>query len=330
MKRAKRFQVQPPRTHCLVFIVVAMVLLPSARTAPLARPQTDTAVFSGPQVGETLPPFEARGLFGDLAGKEIDFVEASDGKPILLIFFHELTRPAFGLTRAVGNYAASKSKDGLRSCVVFLTDDPTATEKWAKGVVKHLPPGVTYCISRDGKEGPGSYGLNRNVTLTVLVGRQGKVTANFALVQPQLQADGPKILRAVVDATGGGEVPSIEKLLAGGPDGVRERMNARSARVNPRREMGGQRDPKLTSLLRAVINKQANEEAVKKAAAEVETYVAENENARKELARIATTVVNSGKLSNYGTEPAQKILRSWLKKYGDAPKEDNKPVAPTQ
>ena len=45
-------------------------------------------------------------------------------------------------------------------------------------------------VSVDGLEGPGSYGLNRNVTLTVLVGKAGRVRANFALVQPS-DADGP-------------------------------------------------------------------------------------------------------------------------------------------
>jgi len=42
-------------------------------------------------------------------------------------------------------------------------------------------------ISPDGEEGPGSYGLNRKMTLTILVANKGKVTANFALVQRTLR-----------------------------------------------------------------------------------------------------------------------------------------------
>ena len=81
-----------------------------------------------------------------------------------------------------------------------------------------------------------------------------------------------------------------------------------------------QNDSKLTSLVRALI-KQASEEDVTKATAEVEKYVEENENASKQLGRIANTVVNSGKLSNYGTDAAQKTLRHWAKKYGDPSQE---------
>ena len=275
-------------------------------------------VFSGPQVGEKLPAFEAQGVFGDQTGKKFDLITQADGKPVLLIFFHARTRPAFGLTNTVMKYAAGRSKDGLAGGVVFLTDDPTATEKWMHVVEKHLPKGVTYGISNDGAEGPGAYGLNRNVTLTVLVGKEGRVTANFALIQPSLQADGPKILKAIVEATGGGKVPTIAEL--GGrryaPDARKNTPDARKKNKRP-----GPNDPKLTSLLRAVIDKQAGDEDVQTAAAEVEKYVAENPAAREQLGRIAHTVVHSGKLSNYGTEAARKILRQWAEKYG---KETNK------
>ena len=69
-------------------------------------------------------------------------------------------------------------------------------------------------------------------------------------------------------------------------------------------------------MLRAVINKQASEDDVSKAAVEVEKYVEKNETAKRELGRITTTVVNSGKFSNYGTEAARKKLKEWEKKFG--------------
>ena len=198
------------------------------------------AEFSGPQAGETLPPFKVKGVFGDLAGKEFDLIKRADGKPVALIFVHARTRPAFGLTNRIMEYAASKSKDGLESGVIFLTEDPTSTSQWMRRVEKNLPKGVTHGISTDGVEGPGSYGLNRNVTLTVLIGKAGKVTANFALVQPSLQADGPEILKAIVEATGGGKVPTIAE-LGGGRYGNQAR----------RKMQVKQDDPMLTALLRA-------------------------------------------------------------------------------
>ena len=286
--------------------------------------QAEEPVFSGPQVGETLPSFTVQRLpkestkDGGLNEKGISqdcdpIADAGDG-PVLVVFFHELTRPGFGLTRAIAKFAAERADQGLKSSVVFLTDDPTATQKWASNVRRHFVDGVTYAVSLEGDEGPGVYGLNRNVTLTVLVGKGGKVTGNFALIQPQLQVDGPKILQAIASVTGGGKIPDVAELeprYAG-----RARMEQRRRSQSPT-EGGGraEQDPQLTSLLRSVINKQATAEQVQEAAAKVEAYVNENTSARKELARIVNTVVNSGKISSYGTEAAQAILKKWQATY---------------
>ncbi len=271
-------------------------------------------VFSGPQAGEKLPPLPAKGLMGELAGKNFDVLELIQNKPTLLIFVHSVTRPGFGMTRALSKYAESKKKDGLLTVIIFLTDDPTKTEKWAEILPRQMPAGPTYCISPDGLEGPGAYGLNRNVILTVLVAKEGVVTANSALVQPQLQADGPAILRAIVDATGGGKVPAIED-LEDQRTAMPQRMRAGVAGVE-------YDDAQLVELLRKVINKQASEESVKQGAAEVEAYVEKNEQARQDLARRITTIVNSDKLGNYGTPAAQEVLKRWAKTYGEKKSDD--------
>ena len=287
----------------------SLLLLTVLATTAFAQ---DAPVFSGPQVGETLPPLKVKVALGEMQGKEIDIVEQVAGQPLLLIFFHSRTRPAFGLTRAVTAYATSKAKAGLQTHVVFLTADPTDTEKWMGVVKNNLPKEVVYSISGDGIEGPGAYGLNRNVTLTVLVGKDGKVTENLALIQPQLQADGPKIVQAIADVTGGGSVPSMQEL--------EQQYMSGAGRMDQRRNTpasGRTSDEKLTGLLRGLINKQATPEQVKQAAESVEKYVSENDDARKELLRIATTVVNSDRLENYGTAAAQEVLKGWVKKYAD-------------
>ena len=60
--------------------------------------------------------------------------------------------------------------------VVFLSDDPAAL----KQITRHVPKNVLVGISPDGREGPGSYGLNRNVSQTVIIAKDGKVLYNFA------------------------------------------------------------------------------------------------------------------------------------------------------
>ena len=298
----------------LGFGILLIVL--SQRTA-----WTEDLVFSGPQPGEKLPGLKIKGVFGDRAETEFDPVQEAKGGPIALIFVHERTRPAFGLTNTVMRYAATRKKDGLTSGVVFLTDDATATENWMKQVQKYFSKGVDFGLSLDGQEGPGSYGLNRNVTLTVLIGNENRVKSNFALVQPSQEADGPKILKAIVDVLGGGEVPDIGLLAEARQRAMMRARNPSTSRTED--------DPKLSPLLRAVINKSATPEDVAAAAEKVEEYVKEHEVARKQLGRVANTVVKSGKLSDYGIEAAQKYLKKWARKYGTSEskpsgkKEDN-------
>ena len=71
----------------------------------------------------------------------------------------------------------------------------------------------------------------------------------------------------------------------------------------------------VRTYLRPVIQKDATDEQVDEAAAAVEAWVEKDEAARKEIARISKTIVNSGKLENYGTPRCQEILRKWAEKY---------------
>ncbi len=162
----------------------------------------DERVYSGPQVGEKLPPFGVRGVFDDDAGKELDFVTQADGRPIVLIFVHDVNRQSISMTRVLSSYTASRVSDPLATGVVLLHDDPTEGENVLKRIRHALAPAAPIGLSLDGLEGPGSYGLNRNVMLTILVGNEGRVVANFALIQPSLEVDLPKVLESIAGVTG--------------------------------------------------------------------------------------------------------------------------------
>jgi len=349
-------------------------------------------VFSGPQVGEKLVPFKLNGVFGDAAGTNIDLISQADGGPLVIVFVHERTRPAFGLTNTVMRFVASRAKDGLQGAAVYLTADATEAQDWMKRVAGNFPRGATFGISPDGQEGPGAYGLNRNVAVTVIVGNDNQVTANFALVQPSIQADGPKIFRAIVDVLGGGDVPDVAEFsgqaYAGRmvrPDPMLERLfrqvvrkdatadevqaalkaledyvaankpaqgqfgrlvarfDAKSIESDTIKEKlaewakkypaaegeapargAPEQDPNLRPLLTRVIRKDATPDQVDEAANAVEDYAAKNPDARREIGRIGRTIVNAGKLENYGTPRAQEYLQKWAKEFtGDATTNDN-------
>jgi hypothetical protein len=242
-----------------------------------------------------------RGTFDGDAGKELDFVTQADGKPIVLVFVHDANRPSIAMTRALTTYTVSRAKDGLVTGVVWLDDDATEAENTLKRIRHALALGAATGISLDGQEGPGSYGLNRNATLTILVGKENRVTANFALVQPSLQADLPKILKEVIQVAGG-TMPKIEDLVQ-----VREMM---------KRPATSQSELNLRPLLQPLIRRDATSEEVDKAAAAVEEAAKKEEAVRKEIGRIANTIIDAGKLSSYGTPRAQEFLRKWAKEFG--------------
>ncbi len=201
-------------------------------------------------------------------------------------------------------YVNKRSDEKLTGGLIFLTDDATETENWLSlvkqqfGESKRMP--VVY--SPDGIEGPGAYGLNRNVSMTILVADKNKVTANFALVQPGVEADLPKILKAVV-AVAGGEMPKISDLV---PQAMRDRRQPAN-------------DEKLAGLLRQFIQKDATEEDVKRIAEQIETYIKDKPAVQTQLGTIISRIESANKLPDYGTAKAQEHLRAWGKKYG--PKE---------
>lgn len=286
--------------HRTLFALAFLVALPNLALA-------EDPVFSGPQPGEKLAGFKVRGVFDDQAGQESDLVAAAKGAPILLVFVHKATRPSIGVTRVLMNYAKTRGRDGLHYGIVWLAEDATAAEAFLKRA-RHALPEVPLGISVDGQEGPGSYGLNRNVTLTILVAKENKVTANFALVQPSLQADAPQVAEAIV-AVVGGKAPSVEELTAG------------QGRRPPRAAM----EANLRRLIGPVLNKDATEAEVDAAAKRVEDYIAKHPQTGKEFGSRARRIVDSGKLANYGTERAQEYLRKWARKYGPAAEKNEPP-----
>jgi len=198
----------------VLFAVIGSLLTISALAQE--KPADEAKEFSGPQKGEAITGFNIRGVLGDKAGEEYDLVKQTKGQPLVLMFVHEVNRPSVGIARVVMNYAASVKKDALHAGLVFLTADATETEDWTKRASGALPQGVPIGISTDGIEGPGAYGLNRKVTVTVLVAKDDKVTANFALIQPSVAVDAPKIIEAIANAAGikAPTAEEVQKLIA--------------------------------------------------------------------------------------------------------------------
>ena len=260
------------------------------------------AVFSGPQPNEKLPAFKVRGILDDLAGKDLDFVEQANGQPLVLIFIHDVNRQSIGFVRNLTRYTMSRSKEGLTTGIVMLADDTTTAEATVKRMQHALVRQAPIAVSPEGREGPGSYGLNRTMTLTILVAKENRVAANFALVQPSIQVDLPKVVEAICQVVGG-PAPSLQELLADEP-GMREMIAKEST-------SGSSENLDVRSLLRPLIQLDATKEQVEESAKKIVAAMEKSPELRKEIYRIATTIVESGKLPNYGTEWAREQLTQW-------------------
>lgn len=280
-------------------------------------------VFSGPQVGEKLPPFKIQNVLAEPAA-DVDLISQAEGKPVLIVFVHKRTRPAFGLTNALMSYALTRKKAGLTSGVAFLTADATETGNWMKRIRNYFPKGATYGISPDGQEGPGAYGLNRDVTLTILMGKDNKATANFALVQPGMEADGPKIAKALASLLGDEKPVDLVKFSRGQMTDTTKRKRP-AANTRP----GQQLPEAIVSKLRAVISKDNSPEDVDKAAKALEEALAKDETSARQVGVITNRIIDAGVLERYGTERAREYLKKWAKEFAPKTKPAESDKKPT-
>lgn len=192
-----------PASHCLPPFTFPSLARSAAFATALAiavSPTAPAAETSGPQVGEPLPSFAIRGVLDDEAGKTMDLVKDAAGRPLILYFVHERTRPSIALARQVLEAAASRKSAGLEAGLVFLTNDIAATEEWMKIASSALPRGIPIGISPDGPLGPPAYHLNSRIIVTVIIAKNNRVVANFALTQPDPTHDLPRITAAITDA----------------------------------------------------------------------------------------------------------------------------------
>lgn len=308
-------------THRVITTLFVLFILGSSTIVAQQREPADgdsKPVFSGPQVGEKLPPLKAQGVFDDQKGKMVDLLAEADGKPLLVVFVHQFTRPTAGLSRVLMSFSTLR-KGKVYGALVFLTDDVTAMEARLARARRAFGGDRPIMISPDGPEGPGAYGLNRKVAMTVIFADKGKVLGNHAIIDPSVQADTNKILAGVVK-TIGGEVPTLAQLGA-----VQYTGQNTDQPFN------------LRPLLAPVINKQATPEQVEAAAKRAEAVFARNEAARIRIGQVSRRIIAGGVLERYGTPKAQEYLKKWATAYPepkdrpqpkDQPRENKPPQRP--
>jgi hypothetical protein len=248
-------------------------------------------------VGEKLPPLKVALAYGPSRGAEVDVVKSAEGGPLLLVIVNGANRPAAQLTRTLMNYAEIRQPDGLHAAVVWLDGDRSGAEQYLEKAISWWGCGKPVGISVDGAEGPGSYGLNRQVNLTVLVAKKNRITANYALVQPSM-TDAPKII-AEVNKLIGGEVPSTPELVFLGL--ATHKLGEASWNAAPQ-------DVKFRRLWLGLLAAKSNPDA-RQAADAIDRYVGQDAERRKMLE--ATVNIFQSNPHRIEGVPAVEQLRRW-------------------
>ncbi len=200
-------------------------------------PTQDRPIFSGPQPGEALPPFEANDIRSGRNGQPFDPVAHSEGGPQIILFAEGEVVSYRWLTNVTRIIAPilDKSEQGFSFTIVFLNDDLDQPFNVLRRMLDYYPESVQLCVSRDGRDGPGAYGLNRNVAWTFLLAKDGKVVRNFAFTEPVLSPD-PHVLGGIAELIG----VDRETIAAWLNDGSTEEMPMRRA-AEERRQMEARR-----------------------------------------------------------------------------------------
>ena len=161
-------------------------------------------IFSGPQPGEKLVSFQAVGYAGEHKEQMLDPIAMANNRPHLIVFQDDEGASSRGLYDLSGSLATigRKSDVDLHVSVILLSDDPVDFEPYAGMFPALLERGVdVIAFSKEGREGPGAYGLDRTVSQTFVLAKGGKVVHNLVFPKGGVYADS-HVLGGIADIIG--------------------------------------------------------------------------------------------------------------------------------
>lgn len=161
----------------------------------------ETQIFSGPQPGEKALPLTATSIRGEDAGTEFDpTVLAGEGLHMMLFVRESRTFGRF-LGHLHRQLIAIEESSGQRwtMSILVCTDDANEAQKSFAILDERYPKSLSVGLCEGGAAGPPAYGIDKNLTATVIVVRDGIVTHNFAHSGNEFYAQ-PHFLGAIAEA----------------------------------------------------------------------------------------------------------------------------------
>ena len=163
--------------------------------------ELEEPIYSGPQAGEKILPFAALNLRGNTAGQEFDPTELAGEKFHLMFFVREARTFGRFLGQLRTQLQAIEDNSGQpwAMTVIVSTDDANEAEKSFAVLDQRYPKSLIVGLSKDGAAGPPAYGLDKNLTATVIVAKGGLVQHNLPYVGNAFYTQ-PHILGAISEA----------------------------------------------------------------------------------------------------------------------------------
>jgi hypothetical protein len=160
---------------------------------------------SGPQVGDELGPFDVEKLAGAgndnvSVGQHLCYRCMLGDRPVVMIFTSDLDLPLADLITTVDKKVHDKASKKLASFIVLLNGDNDILKIAAEQMVEQLKVQNVAIVKslEDNANGPKSYKLNPKFATTVLVYKDGKVAANYAIERGQIDK---KVISSIMAST---------------------------------------------------------------------------------------------------------------------------------
>lgn len=143
-------------------------------------------IKSGLKVGEDVGPFDVTKLAGAeedgvKIGQQLCYRCRNGSRPQVMVFTRSSDEKVVALVKKLDAELAKNSDKQLRAFVNYLGDNKEAAGTAAKKLAATTKAeNVPFAVPNEFENGPEDYGINSKAEVTVLVAKDGKVTANRA------------------------------------------------------------------------------------------------------------------------------------------------------
>jgi hypothetical protein len=143
-------------------------------------------VISGPTVGSKLPELKVAAVTGEFADQAVDYVAKREKKATVYVFVpaSKWGRPTGRLIKKLDQEVTAADSDAVL-VAVWLTDDVAKSKEYLPKAQQSIKFEHTALTVFDGAAtGPNDWTIDPEADTTIVVARDGQVSATFGFVSP--------------------------------------------------------------------------------------------------------------------------------------------------